>query len=790
MTSGFVLSLLLLVGNHILSPTAAPVGNGEKPVRPHNFRFLIQAVAKEGPGFFDTYHAVKVMKRIESQAAGTLVDIDGAPIPALFGKVQVIAKTGTESTRQYLQMLSNAFRADDLRRAADMSEAWTASIVQEIAVILSGVKESGTYHGESQGYAKQLHGEAKAKAGSAPIPQSRLEGGSGQIVFKEPVLSLKEMADNAGKHATADRAEHFGKIAGHHEGAAEALSTLRGGLTSISEQMGKLLEDHFKKVLDDYSDVAVDKRFEIKWADGFGTSRSQVYNELTGDQKTAGTREIISGSFSEAVGAFFSTAFSSPPNPADTFDKVNNKINPFPAEVYDGSGTKATTGLSAEDPFDVEESTKLGIYITDLIAYGSVGDNSAEFDAFLKITDTSPAETMDRLSSTLNALKIRKSALSDAETSLTDLLEKIGVQMGENSKALGEKLNDMTSLLDRVDQLGRVVYKDAALYPEQYGVEIDYDGSVDLYDEYRTEVEKAREQDAIAEIHPRLNLLLNVAHRVHGHMLAFVRAVTDKDTFSDELNKDIIAERSNFKIKGVLAESSGSEQLGSQGVFTGINDISAAVQKSLGGVVGSYSPQQSDTSDSGSNPKMNQEEEKNSARSALSLNLQRMLVNARVASGCLLYGRYDVLMVKFKRNFLGLSDKASSETDSQDKKEHEAEAAWCGTTHAWGIKELRSSVIDHYTILGLDSNADADAVGKAVAAKKKRYEEKQQKALKETDNLTPNRYPRILDQITAAERELAAEEIADYKGKLDSHINAIAERIKNLATATSDGPAA
>ena len=157
MTSGFVLSLLFLVGNLILSPTAAPVGNGEKPVRPHNFRFLIQAVASDGPGFFKTFHLKQVKDWKESQAAGSLVDKDGNPIAALFGKVQVIAKTGTQSTRQYLQMLSNAFRADDLRRAADMSEAWEASIVKEIGVILSGVGQSSVHHTNSHEYAKQLH---------------------------------------------------------------------------------------------------------------------------------------------------------------------------------------------------------------------------------------------------------------------------------------------------------------------------------------------------------------------------------------------------------------------------------------------------------------------------------------------------------------------------------------------------------------------------------------------------------------------------------------------------------
>ena len=809
MTSGFVLSLLFLVGNLILSLTAAPVGNGEKPVRPHNFRFLIQAVASDGPGFFKTFHLEAVQKGTESQAAGSLVKKDGTPIVELFGKVQVIAKTGTESTRQYLQMLSNAFRADDLRRAADMSEAWGASIVKEIGVILSGVMESETYHGKSHGYASTLHAAAGKPNDDKRKPkyEAHLWAHSTENKFKseKDKHTLAFMAADTGnhaKHVLAHDLEGWNRIVTHHNSAKEALGSLSKILFEIHQGMGNLIKEHFTSIFDKIP-------MELKWdvqLTGFyekhlepakklePAKESESAKELEPAKEFPGRAEQIMDSVLKSVNAIVPTVFPELGNPVDKFSLTSEEFGKLLSEqsVISAEADPAET-KPPQDSFDVRGAFKLGFDITDWIA--TVPIPGAEEK---KNPDTSPAETMDRLSSTLNALKIRKSALSDAETSLTHLLSQIGKEMGTNSDALGGKLKEMISLLNGVDQLGRVVYKDAALYPEQYGVEIDYDGNADLYTTYQEEVRTARAQDAIAEIHPRLNLLLNVAHRVHGHMLAFVRAVSNEDTSPDELIKDIATQRTTFNLKAVnqgsidsaLANSDGSEQLGSQGVFTGINELSAAVKGSSENLVKSYTAPEDAVTERGSDQKDAKDKEKNAARSELSLNLKKMLFNARVASECLLYGRYDVLMVKFKRNFLGLSDKASSETDSQDKKEHEAEAAWCGTTHAWGIKELRSSVIDHFTILGLDSNADADAVGKAVAAKKKRYEEKQQKALKETDNLTPNRYPRILDQITAAERELAAEEIADYKGKLDSHINAIAERIKNLATATSDGPAA
>jgi hypothetical protein len=64
--------------------------------------------------------------------------------------------------------------------------------------------------------------------------------------------------------------------------------------------------------------------------------------------------------------------------------------------------------------------------------------------------------------------------------------------------------------------------------------------------------------------------------------------------------------------------------------------------------------------------------------------LSKSLINARVASQCLLYGRYDVLMKKIK-----LLTGTVAGTDETDRS-HEAEKSWCGSTFALGKQQLTS----------------------------------------------------------------------------------------------------
>jgi DnaJ-domain-containing protein 1 len=170
------------------------------------------------------------------------------------------------------------------------------------------------------------------------------------------------------------------------------------------------------------------------------------------------------------------------------------------------------------------------------------------------------------------------------------------------------------------------------------------DDNVDHYDIYAAAVHEMRAKNAIAETHPRINLLVNVARRVHAHMLGLLSSLKFNGETPDEVHANIL----NLPFPALT----------SQNFFDSNQDAVARVQKLI--------------SDS--------------------------VKNAHNAPKCLLYGRFDVFMRMLKRvNSLAvrsgdMSEQAKLDINVSDMDEKEL----CGNTHSIGLSRL-NDILAHLT---------------------------------------------------------------------------------------------
>lgn len=570
-------------------------------VRPHGMiRFLIQSVTKTKPTKFSEIGRDEIAEGQFCQVAPSFVDYTSAhnQLP-FFSKFSEKVKEGTDSTREYLQKLGDKFRLDDLRRASQMHVTWSETIDTELNLIRGVVEKDRKYHENVAGIARAFN-EVGERAGAETAPPNSkkyhdylfktvfhsLSGQRLNLLLKNNPASERSGVEEDKEliGVRSHSVEDWEKIKSHHSQAVTKLKEIQKKLDDLKINAMAIFTKH-EIVIKTSSD------FHVKWSSK--DFMTKIYDSTL---RNSGT------------GSITNTA-SNPTDESDTF-------------------TDSAAG-------------NLGIYIMQLIAENPSG----EFHTFLEPSG-SAVETMDKLSTTLSVLYIRQKALEDATESLNRLNEKIIDVSGSNQESISKLVESLKMVLQGKTSLAQSVYRDIARYPEVYNVEIEYDGNVDLYQKYKDEVLLAsRDRDAIAEIHPRINLLANVAHRVHGHMLAFIKEWEPE---------------------------------------TATNLAGEIIHNALVGPEGNKIP----------------------------ISIQR----ARVASQCLLYGRYDVLFQEKKRPFPGFTFSSVYTLNQNDL--NEAEKQWCGKTHETGLEELRENVINHYVILGLEDGSSADEIRKAVENKK------------------------------------------------------------------------
>lgn len=583
--------------------TSAQSRNILSNVRPH-IRLLVQAVASSGPGPFKDYRSKEVGEGTFCQAATSLVDSKGNPITGLFSTVRAIAVTGAETTRIFLQNLGNAFRGDDLRRALDMQKAWDNSIIAEIDIVAQGIARDIEYHAEEKDKKFETPKEVQTHLGEGKQFQV-----SGNDQYR---LSESEQV----------------KFKAHHKNALKSITELGTTMEELRTNLKNVFTAHV-------TSVVKNKDYKVKWGP-----------ELVDAAGTATTADFES---------FLTEIF-----------KQSEELRAA-TKGGDGGATGKESQDSTSDQYDkfnAGQAVQVGSTIVSLIAQKDAKSDHSKNSLSVSGND-SPAKQLDILTTKLNVLTIRKMALIDAEKSLNDLLNLIRPIVAMNQVALSEKLSAVKEGLKELVSLANAVYTDVARYPTPYNVKIEYDGGKDLYDSYVSQVGAAKE-DAIAQNHARINLLVNVAFRVHGHMLAFVKATAAPGVQKNSVKSNIDTTIAEFK------------------------SVSGEVTKKSGEV----------TNESG-------EVTKNSGEVAKQM-IAEFTKNARKASQCLLYGRYDVLMQKLKV----VSSTSGDRTETADLSD---EGKWCKDTHEVGIVELRDSRVipqeleTKLTASSISSGADESA---------------------------------------------------------------------------------
>ena len=150
-------------------------------------------------------------------------------------------------------------------------------------------------------------------------------------------------------------------------------------------------------------------------------------------------------------------------------------------------------------------------------------------------------EQMDRLTTTLSALRIRQLGIKDAINSIQDLGQAVNAQIRKMSQGYLESDQDRPSSdvespamfdaivkirkgLESVRPLADLVYSQALLLPE---ITLDDSVSVDAFVSKYSDLfkDENKRPNAHNEILPLTNMVVNIVRRLHVHLLGFVQVV-------------------------------------------------------------------------------------------------------------------------------------------------------------------------------------------------------------------------------------------------------------------------
>ena len=555
-------------------------------IKPHA-RFLIQSVLESKTATrYNLEKKTEVDNDAFCQPASTFLTVGSKQTHEYFTKQVDSAVTASKATRSFLSDLEDLSRRDDVRRALQMQEIWGSTIIAELTQVKKAVDE------KIAAYTKQVEHLDTAKGKARPAdPTQHLQVSTANKLSKWSTSQSEESLATMAAEGTdslhsvlAHTDEEWGSFKKSYDAALVKLGTLSKGIQTLSSDAATIFGEHVNDILtaDDY---------KLKWsasADGVDA---------------VGTRKGLS-------------AGSVPTDLAVDAAAYNYK-----------SGDKAKN----EDDFDDEKAASLGKAIVARVA-GLTGEPPGQtFEAFIK-AEGSPSETMDRLTTTLNVLQIRRLGLMDAKKSLVDLLKKVNEKMGMIHGQMIAKMAQVETGMVETNKYARVVYADAKKFANvdiNEGL-LDMDGK-DPLDTMMDELRKLDGTDAHAQIPMRIKLSVNQLYRLHAHLLAFIDAV--KSTGSGESFKLV-----NSNIEDIV------KQVGELNTQLQATEAPKAVQYS-----------------------------------AIKTQLEEWNAQSRIAADCLLYGRMDALM-----------HRAVLTTEQGVPARKEAEL--CGATHTYGVEVLKKAL--------------------------------------------------------------------------------------------------
>ena len=525
-------------------------------IRPHA-RVLIQSITSDArPPHFSDFNSQKVANDEFCQAGSTFITKTPPAVQAHSYLSQHVdfTRVAAEATRVFLQNLETVTRADDVRLADQIKNIWDRTIIEELTLIAKAVRgrtdEYKSSHDTVEKIMKKPSGEADKD------PKEELPRAPGATKFsisaEQHALAAHLSATNPVIGYLAHSPEGWDKMKGNYLSAHEQLSALQEDLASLIENASNFMGAHV-------TTVTAGNGYSLKWGQG---------------SRQGGLEDTLS-EWSPAADKYA----SSPEGSAE-----------------------ATT-----DPFI--NGAQLGSAIMENLV--SKGD----FGSFINAEGSSQSEKMDRLTTTLNVLQIRRLGLADAKKSLEALLTAVKGLMDSTREKLIESLKKIANDLVDLKTRATAVYHDAQVFP---GVAIVADDAApDADAEHAVSltmlVDFKNLKDAHAELGPRINMIVNVLRRLHGHLYAFVGAHLDAAGITDK----------------VYDVEPGPDDLA--GIKSALLTIPGLVETFLGPAALS---EPSTLADGDSRAKDFQGKIRNAA------------VNSRQASECLLYGRVDSLLKK------------------------------------------------------------------------------------------------------------------------------------------------
>lgn len=572
-------------------------------VRPHP-RFLIQSITMETPVHFDEYMHNQIEQEEYCQAPGDLFTKQAAKAHVLYINQVREATEAVASTRQYIKKFEGLTRADTLRSASEIKSVWGETVINELKIMIQAVdakKElyksrldhilKTTKQTISEGtYPESITVDVPRDSKVEPI--SHLANKSWFTLDHHPTA---ETIDSHSNESWVAMYKAYLEAKKNLEDLSKSLSDISGGAKTVVEQ-------HVKN-------VRTNNDLKIRW-------NTSVPTVIERTEKSLNLHDYL----------------------PQKYDPVATGVNPDGSENQsDGSGAQKENVPS--DFFGSNQDQAL--------AKSAVWLEEGEFNALIKASSGSVSETLTRLTVVLSALHVRRLGLVDAKTLLSALLKSI---MGAMDTLRGEIVAELGGISVKLGELAgdaQKVYRQANLFP---GVQLDagyLKGDQDEIDVFEAKLKEAVAENAHSEIPHRINLVANVMHRLHAHLLAFLVAHQGAVSFPDVQS----AQENNGKPFTFDTSNAGTEY---NEVKTSILSAKDAFFELLG---------------------------KNAATSLTPESIQKMKEvlskhqeRSRVASECLLYGRVDALGRNLPRHD---SDQQGAPKTVDDV---------CKTTHALGTK--------------------------------------------------------------------------------------------------------
>ena len=560
-------------------------------IRPHG-RALIQSItAKPRPSHVDEFKRSMIQNDEFCQPASTFVTKDGNSEHEYHSKHVESTKKAVEQTREFLQDMETTTRTDGVRLATQMDLIWRRTIMDELELLSGAVADKVAEYATHSTNAGKLNDKEGERIPS-PTQQFPVSGP------KSNLFSLSEsehsLSGKVGAGPLIGVMSHpagaWAKMQSSYDTAGAQLNTLKVTLTSLQASAAEFMATHLEY-------VKSDKGFNLKW------DKATKLDDLK---------------FADVPQALLA------------------------AEAY------APSAGSSSDAFDgFTDSSALGHAVIVAVRGGS------NFDDFITATSGSPSETMDRLTTTLNVLQVRRLGLADAKRSLLNLLGLVKDLMIKVREGFTGSLTKIVKDLDDLKDKANYVYLDAAKFP---GVKIeadqaDSDADVQL-ETHLTELKAFVGSDAHGELGPRINLIVNVLRRLHGHLYAFVAA-----------HQDSVPAGEDPSTKVPTAD-------GMAGITTKLMTVPEIIEKSFFLPTGGATAGASDDAPA---PVVDVKAAEGAIREART--------NSRKVSECLLYGRIDSLLKREKSPNVLTEGVETASTD----------ADLCSATHAAGgaiMKEL------------------------------------------------------------------------------------------------------